>query len=245
MTTNYMSRLYEDCHEDSIIHEIKKLTSEDIRIIQTWNDNPLSTHYELSQLLKIGVYDMQKRILIINRAIKSYVKKNYNLTARIRVCFFRQCLVCNTIFVAQSSKRLCSPECVQERHLVYKKKYTEKISANIVKNNKANLSKKFVANKPVHDEWIPVREILRSEYIKMSIKSYVKKYGLTRTFREDTFTRRDGRKTKKNIVCIKLQSLYDLAEIKHELYRVSNNIGLKHSFDYWFELYNELNTEEK
>ena len=236
-----MSRLYEDCTEDSIIHEIKKLTSEDIRIIQVWNDNPLSTHYELSRLLKMGVYDMQKRILVINRAIKSYTKKNYDLTARKRVCFFRKCLVCNIIFVAQSSKRLCSDECREERHLFYVKKYTDKITANIERNNKANLHKKFIANKPVHDEWIPVREIFRAEYVKMNIKSYMKRYGLTRKFREDVFTRRDGRKTTKNIVCIKLQSLYDLAEIKHELYRTSNNMSRKQSFDYWFELYNELN----
>ena len=75
MMMNYMSRLYTDCFDDKIITEIPTLLPEDIALIQAWNEEPILTHYDLSLVLKESSFVIQKRILKINRYIKSYVKK--------------------------------------------------------------------------------------------------------------------------------------------------------------------------
>ena len=241
MKMNYMSRLYIDCFDDKIINEIPTLLPEDIALIEAWNEEPLLTHYDLSLVLKESSFVIQKRILKINRYIKSYVKKNYNLHERRRVHFFRKCLVCNTLFEAQSNNKLCSAECKVERHEMYKKIHNNRDKEIRISNQEKNSKIMFDAKLPIHNDWISIRSIPIHEHTRINLKRYMRLYELDSITKETKFVRRDGRNTTKKILYISLKGLYDLSKIKHELYRVSNNMSQKQSFDYWFGLYNRLN----
>ena len=245
MNMNYLSRLYQNCTDDKLMYLNEKLSDEDFEIIETWNENPLFTHYDIARALKKSDYETRQRILRINRLTKTFINKNFNFEEKKRVHFFRECLMCGDFFVAQSSNKLCSEECRDDRTKHYKKKHSEKNEIQREENRRRTHSLVFNAKEPVHNDWLPVHLMLLPVHIKMNLKAYIRRYNLENIIDDNTFQRKDGHKTKKRVVYVSLKGIYDLLKIKHENYRLSNNAGLKDSYEYWLDVYNQLNVKGK
>ena len=88
MNMNYLSRLYQNCTDDKLMYLNEKLSDEDFEIIETWNKNPLFTHYDIARTLKKSDYETRQRILRINRLTKTFINKNFNFEEKKKSSFF-------------------------------------------------------------------------------------------------------------------------------------------------------------
>lgn len=242
---NYMSRLFIECPSDDVMLLNPTLNTKDIELISLWNKYPIYTQQELSNILGVSQYAVSKRINRINSATRYFVKKNkLGYTRREKIYSFRKCLVCGIEFVAESHNRFCSDDCRVDRAIQKQKETSKKTKALVKQNRLLTKDIEFKIDKPKHKRMIPIHLMQYNEVTKMSLKAYVRKYKLDSEIKESLFMKRDGYETRKQVVHISLKGLYKLLEIKHEKYRISNNLSLKESYFRWLEIYNTLNIKD-